>query len=203
MRLFWIVAGVLVLDQVTKVVVRLNMDSGHLGAIDLVGGWLKFTYTENPGMAFGINFGPAGMITAFSMIAAVMIVVYLVRVRDGYLPYTSSLACILGGAIGNIVDRLFYGMIFDYGPFFQGRVVDFIHFDLWHGLIPASIPFIGGSYLSFFPIFNVADIGIVGGVMGILLFQKKFLNRMHPALSEEDIPVPEEHPVSEQTTPAA
>ncbi len=203
MRLFWIVAGVLVLDQVTKVVVRLNMDSGHIGAIDLVGGWLKFTYTENPGMAFGINFGPAGMITAFSMIAAVMIVIYLVRVRDGYFPYIASLACILGGAIGNIVDRLFYGMIFDYGPFFQGRVVDFIHFDLWHGLIPASIPFIGGSYLSFFPIFNVADIGIVGGVMGILLFQKKFLSGMHPAPPEADIPVLEEHPVSEQATPAA
>ncbi len=203
MRLFWIVSGVLVLDQVTKVVVRLNMDSGHIGAIDLVGGWLKFTYTENPGMAFGINFGPAGMITAFSMIAAVMIVVYLVRVRDGYFPYTASLACILGGAIGNIVDRLFYGMIFDYGPFFQGRVVDFIHFDLWHGLIPASIPFIGGSYLSFFPIFNVADIGIVGGVMGILLFQKKFLIGMHPAPSEAEIPVLEEHPVSEQAAPAA
>ncbi|MCY3487403.1 MAG: signal peptidase II [Bacteroidetes bacterium] len=196
MRLFWIVAGVLILDQTTKVIVRTNMDPGHFGAIDLVGGWLKFTYTENPGMAFGINFGPAGLITAFSIIAATLIVIYMLRVRDGYLPYTASLACILGGAIGNIIDRLFYGMIFDYGPFFQGRVVDFIHFDIWHGQVSSSIPLIGGSYLSFFPIFNVADIGIVGGVIGILLFQKKFLSGLHCCQPE---PAPsEEHPVSEQ-----
>ena len=121
MRLFWIAAGILVLDQVTKVIVRLNMNQGYLGAIDLVGDWLKFTYTENPGMAFGINFGPPGLITGFSIVAAVMIGIYLFRIRGGYMPYTASLACILGGATGNIVDRLFYGMIFGYGPFFQGR----------------------------------------------------------------------------------
>ncbi len=179
MRLLWIAAGVLVLDQASKVIVRLNMDQGHLGAINLVADWLKFTHTENPGMAFGINFGPPGLITGFSIIAAGLITVYMIRVRDGYLPYTASLACILGGAIGNIIDRLFYGIIFDYAPFFQGRVVDFIHFDIWYGRIPSAIPMIGDSYFSFFPIFNVADIGIVGGVIGILLFQKKFLQRLH------------------------
>ncbi len=198
MRLFWIAAGILVLDQVTKVIVRLNMNQGYLGAIDLVGDWLKFTYTENPGMAFGINFGPPGLITGFSIVAAVMIGIYLFRIRGGYMPYTASLACILGGATGNIVDRLFYGMIFGYGPFFQGRVVDFIHFDIWYGLLPASIPLIGGSYFSFFPIFNVADIAIVGGVAGILLFQKRFLHRLHPEQSAE---IPEdfnELPASEE-----
>ncbi len=175
MRLFWIVAGVMVLDQATKLIVRLNMDIGRLGAIDLLGDWLKFTYTENPGMAFGITFGPAGLITIFSLLAAAMITVYMFRVRAGYLPYTVSLACILGGALGNIIDRLFYGIVFDYAPFFQGRVVDFIHFDIWHGRLPSSVPLVGDVYLSLFPIFNVADIGIVGGVIGILVFQKKFL----------------------------
>ena len=126
-------------------------------------------------MAFGITFGPAGLITIFSLLAAAMITVYMFRVRTGYLPYTVSLACILGGALGNIIDRLFYGMVFDYAPFFQGRVVDFIHFDIWHGRLPSSVPLIGDVYLSLFPIFNVADIGIVGGVIGILVFQKKFL----------------------------
>ncbi len=202
MRLFWIVTGVLILDQATKVIVRTNMDPGHFGAMDLLGGWLKFTYTENPGMAFGINFGPPGLIAGFSVIAAVMITLYLIRVRRGYLPYTASLACILGGAIGNITDRLFYGIIFDYGPFFQGRVVDFIHFDIWHGQISSSIPLIGGSYLSFFPIFNVADIGIVGGVIGILLFQKKFLNGLHGSEPEEPLDNPEELPISEQPSVA-
>lgn len=176
MRLFWIAAGVLVLDQATKVIVRLSMDPGPLGSVGLVAGWLKFTYTENPGMAFGINFGPPGLITGFSIIAALMITIYMFSVREGYLPYTASLACILGGAIGNLIDRLFYGLIFDYAPFFQGRVVDFIHFDIWNGRLPSSLPLAGGYYFSFFPIFNVADIGIVGGVIGILLFQKKFLH---------------------------
>ncbi len=175
MRLFWIVAGVMVLDQATKLVVRLKMDIGHLGAINLLGDWLKFTYTENPGMAFGITFGPAGLITVFSLLAAAMITVYMFRVRTGYLPYTVSLACILGGALGNIIDRLFYGMVFNYAPFFQGRVVDFIHFDIWYGQLPSGVPLIGDVYLALFPIFNVADIGIVGGVIGILVFQKKFL----------------------------
>lgn len=197
MRLFWIVAGVLVLDQGTKVIVHRNMDPGQFGAIDLVGDWLKFTYTENPGMAFGINFGPAGLISAFSVIAAIMIAIYIFRVRDGYLPYTASLACILGGAIGNIIDRLFYGMIFNYAPFFQGHVVDFIHFDIWYGRLPTSIPVIGGNFLSFFPIFNVADIGIVGGVIGILLFQKKFLSRLHVREPEDEIVG-----APEQTAPA-
>ncbi len=195
MRLFWIVAGVLALDQATKFLVRLNMTQGYFGAIDLVGNWLKFTYTENPGMAFGINFGPPGLITGFSVVAAFMITVYVFRVRKGYLPYTASLACILGGAIGNNIDRLFYGLIFDYAPFFQGRVVDFIHFDIWQGRVPSAFPIIGDSYMAFFPIFNVADIGIVGGVIGILIFQKKFLQDFHPIQEAES---PEEQSEPEQ-----
>ena len=193
------------LDQATKLIVRLNMDIGQLGAIDLLGDWLKFTYTENPGMAFGITFGPAGLITIFSLLAAAMITVYMFRVRTGYLPYTVSLACILGGALGNIIDRLFYGIVFDYAPFFQGRVVDFIHFDIWQGRLPSSVPLIGDVYLSLFPIFNVADIGIVGGVIGILIFQKKFLAGVaaeHP--SEETVnpealssPIKDSRPVTE------
>lgn len=201
MRLFWIAAGIFLLDQLTKVVVRLNMDLGHFGAIDLLGGWLKFTYTENPGMAFGINFGPKGLITAFSIIAATMIMIYLFRVRSGYFPYTASLACILGGAIGNIMDRLFYGMFFGYAPFFQGRVVDFIHFDIWTGRVPSSVPLIGDSYLSFFPIFNVADIGIVGGVIGILIFQRKFLSGFQSEPLDDESEETPEVPAPEQSPP--
>jgi len=201
MRLFLIAIGVLLVDQVTKVIVRLNMDQGHLGAIDLIADWLKLTHTENPGMAFGINFGPPGLITGFSIVAAALIIVYLIRVRDGYLPYTASLACILGGAIGNIIDRLFYGMIFNYAPFFQGRVVDFIHFDLWYGRIPSAIPLIGDSYFSFFPIFNIADIGIVGGVIGILLFQKTFIQRLHVDQSDKDHEHREHLTPSEESVP--
>ena len=196
MRLAWVVAGVLVVDQASKMAVRLNLEPRR--SIGLLGDWLNFTFTENPGMAFGITFGPAGLITGFSIIATILIVVYLIHVRSGYGPYCISLACVLGGAIGNIIDRLLYGMIFDYAQFFQGHVVDFIHFDLWSGFVPPAVPLIGGTYLSLFPIFNVADIAIVGGVMGILLFQKQFHRSL--ADDEEDTvaePAPAAAPVAE------
>ena len=95
--------------------------------------------------------------------------------------------------------------MFDYAPFFQGRVVDFIHFDIWHGRLPSSLPLIGDVNLSLFPIFNVADIGIVGGVIGILVFQKKFLAGVAAEQpSEETVnpetlssPIQESRPVTE------
>jgi len=174
MRLLWIAAGVVLLDQTTKVVVRLTMAMPPYRSISLLGDWLKLTFTENPGMAFGISFGPAGMVTAFSIAATILIIVYLYRVRKEYAPYRFSLALILGGAVGNIIDRMFYGMLFDYGAFFQGRVVDFIHVNLWSGYVPETVPLIGGTYMALFPIWNVADMTIVVGVVGILVFQKKF-----------------------------
>ncbi len=178
MRLLWITLGVLVVDQVTKVIVRLNMSGLPRPSYGVIGGWLRLTYTENPGMAFGIMPGSTTVVTVCSLIAMVLIIVYMMKVRSGYKPYTMCLAAILGGAAGNIVDRLFYGPIFGYGPFFEGRVVDFIHFNIWAGLVPDSVPLIGGEYVALFPIFNVADIAICGGVAGILIFQKEFQRRV-------------------------
>ena len=174
MRLLWIAAGVVGVDRATKIVVHQKMSMPPYRSIDLIGDWLKLTFTENPGMAFGISFGPAGMVTAFSIVATILIIIYLYRVRKGYALYRASLALILGGAIGNIIDRMFYGMLFDYGNFFQGRVVDFIHVNLWSGYVPDAVPLVGGNYMALFPIWNVADMAIVVGVVGILVFQKKF-----------------------------
>ena len=191
MRLVWIVFGVIALDQATKVIVRLNLAISPRRSIPLIGDWLKFTYAENDGMAFGISFGPALLIPILSIVATVLIVIYLLRVRHIYAPYSICLTAILGGAIGNIIDRLFYGMFFNYGGLLGGRVVDFIHFDIWRGFLPDFIPGIGGSYMAFFPIFNVADIAIVGGVAGILLFQKRFQLRqteLESPIVEEDEP---------------
>ena len=182
MRLLWIAAGVVVVDQATKIVIHQTMSMPPYRSINLLGDWLKFTFTENPGMAFGITFGPAGLVTAFSIIATLLIIVYLYRVRKGYAPYRLSLALILGGAIGNIIDRTFYGMLFGYGEIFQGRVVDFIHVNLWSGYVPDTVPLIGGNYMALFPIWNVADMAIVIGVVGILVFQKKF----HKVLAEAE-----------------
>jgi signal peptidase II len=175
MRVFWITATVILVDQITKVLVYLNMYRNQ--SIPLVGDWLKLTFTENPGMAFGIDFGPRGMVTMFSVAATVLIIAYMWRVRGGYRPYLVSLALILGGALGNIIDRVFYGVIFGYAPLFMGRVVDFVHVDLWRGTLRELLPFLGGGgdvYFALFPIWNVADMAIVGGVVGILVFQQRF-----------------------------
>jgi signal peptidase II len=172
MHIFWITFTIVVIDQITKQVVLRSMYVGQ--SIELIGDWLKFTFTENPGMAFGITFGPRGMVTFLSMAATGLIVVYLYRVRHLYKPYRVSIACILGGALGNIIDRVFYGMLFNDAPLFAGKVVDFIHVNLWRGYLPEAWPLVGGKYTALFPIWNVADMAIVLGVLGILFFQGAF-----------------------------
>lgn len=175
MRVLWITAVVVLLDQASKVAVLRTMFRGE--SIPLLGDWLKFTFTENPGMAFGLAFGPPGMVTVFAIAATLLIVYYMVHVRNGYTPYRISLAMILGGAIGNIIDRVFYGLLLGYGDLFQGQVVDFIHVNIWRGYISEAIPFAGGTYIALFPIWNVADMAIVLGVVGILFFQRTFHER--------------------------
>lgn len=172
MRVFWVTALIILVDQVTKLAIYASMYRGQ--SIPVLGDWLRLTYTLNPGMAFGITFGPPGLITMLALAATLLILVYIIRVRRGYAPYRYSLALILGGALGNIIDRVFYGKLFGYAELFQGQVVDFIHVNLWRGYIPESIPLLGGTYAALFPIWNVADMAIVIGVVGILLFQRQF-----------------------------
>ena len=167
MRVLWISGLVVLLDQFTKQLVLRTMYRGQ--QIPVLGDWLKFTFTENPGMAFGITPGPTAVVTVFSMLATALIVFYLYRVRKDYYPYRASLALILGGALGNIIDRLFYG-----DALLSGKVVDFIHVNLWSGFLPESIPLVGGMYISLFPIWNVADMGIVCGVASVVLLHKKY-----------------------------
>jgi signal peptidase II len=174
-RVLWISAAVVVLDQATKATVLRFMRPEQ--SIPILGDWLRLTFTENPGMAFGITIGPAGTITVLALIATVLVAAYIYQVRNDYAPYRWGLALILGGALGNIIDRVFYGVLLDYGSFFTGHVVDFIHVSLWQGFIPQSVPILGGSYLELFPIWNVADMSIVLGVIGVLLFHQTFHER--------------------------
>jgi signal peptidase II len=177
MRVFWISGAVVLLDQATKAAVLQLMYREQ--SIPLLGDWLRLTFTENPGMAFGITIGPPGTVTVFSVVATIFVAAYVYQVRNDYAPYRWSLAFILGGALGNIIDRIFYGVLLDYGTWFTGHVVDFIHVSLWQGFIPRSIPFFGGSYLELFPIWNVADMSIVLGVVGVMLFHHPFHKRRH------------------------
>lgn len=182
-RAIWIISSVIVLDQASKIAVLKTMERQE--SISIIGDWFRFTFTENPGMAFGIEYGPASLITIFSIAATGLIILYLRKVGHIYTPYRLSLALVLGGAIGNIIDRLFYGMILYDAPLFSGKVVDFIHINAWRGFVPENVPLLGGKYLQLFPIWNVADMAIVLGVVGILVFQSRFHEKV-AALEESD-----------------
>ncbi|MFT4605345.1 MAG: signal peptidase II [Rhodothermales bacterium] len=171
---------IVVIDQITKQLVVANMYQGQ--SIPVLGDWLRLTYTENPGMAFGIELGAPALVTIFSIVATGLILFYLARVGRLYTPYRYSLALVLGGAFGNIIDRVFYGAFLYDEPLFLGRVVDFIHVNMWRGHIPEGVPFFGGSYVALFPIWNVADMAIVVGVVGILIFQRTF----HQVLADRE-----------------
>jgi len=175
MRVLWISAIVVAIDQAAKAAVLQFMH--YQQSIPLVGDWLRLTFTENPGMAFGLQVGPPGTVTVLSIIATILVGGYIYRIRHEYPPYRWSLGFILGGAIGNIIDRVLYGVLLDYGTLFTGHVVDFIHVSLWQGFIPEIVPLIGGAYMELFPIWNVADMSIVLGVLGVLYFHRTFHER--------------------------
>lgn len=177
--------AIIVLDQVVKLLVYYNMDMGVHGQIPVFGDWFKLHYLTNPGMAFGMQIGSVYgklFLTIFRLFAMFMIGYYLYylakkNVHQGLL---WCVAMILGGAIGNLVDSIFYGVIFDnapYGapsPWFHGQVIDMFYIDIWEGRLPDWLPLIGGDYMALWPVFNIADASIFMGVATILVFQSKF-----------------------------
>jgi len=174
MRVLWVSLALLVADQLTKVWVVATMVPGQ--SIPVVGSVLRLTYTTNPGMAFGLEVGPKLFLSLFSIVATVAIVVYLWYVRTAPWGYRLALAAIIGGAAGNVIDRTFYGVFYGYAPLFYGEVVDFIHIDLWRGVV--DLPLLGPRFIPLFPIWNVADMAIVLGVGAIILFQGYFGREM-------------------------
>lgn len=185
---------VVIIDQITKLMVKgfsipflnINFEGMVYGSsIDVIGDIFKFTFVENPGMAFGINVGGYAklLLSLFSLFASIAIIVYIYKSREQKLLFRLSLALILGGAIGNLIDRFFYGMIFDYAPLFYGRVVDFLHFN--------ALGFtIFGKTFDSFPIFNVADSAVTIGVFILLIFHKSFEPESQDKVDEE-IEIPE------------
>jgi signal peptidase II len=205
MRFLWLSALVVALDQATKAAVLQFMAApgGVPRSIPVLGDWLRLTFTENPGMAFGLTIGPPGTVTVLSILATVLVVGYIYQVRHGYAPYVWSLSLILGGALGNIIDRVFYGVLLDYGPYFTGHVVDFIHVSLWRGFVPDVVPLIGGAYMELFPIWNVADMAIVLGVVGVLAFHRAFHRRRLAASGGARDTAPADAPADAETPDAA
>ena len=188
MRVLWATLFIVIADQVTKVLVRTQMQYGE--SIPVIGDLLKWTFTENPGMAFGVELGggDAGklFLTVFSVVATGLILLYLRHVRLAPFGYRMALALILGGALGNVIDRVFYSVLWGYGPLGFGNVVDFIHIDVWSGRLPASWPLVGDTFVSIFPIGNIADLAIIGGVVAVLTFQRAFHDHIRAAEAAVD-----------------
>lgn len=181
---------VLLADQVLKIWIKTNM---VLGQEFKFADWAIIHFTENPGMAFGLELGGdyGKLILTLFRIIVVGGIIYWLRnlIKEKTKPIgIVAVAMILAGAIGNILDSIFYGVLFSesygqvatflpegggYASWFHGRVVDMFYFPLYKGYLPDWLPFWGGDYFVFFrPIFNIADTSISVGVGLLLLFQK-------------------------------
>ena len=180
----------IILDQVIKIYVKTHF---ILGEEVVVFDWFRIHFTENNGMAMGFEFGGrAGklFLTLFRIVAVGGIIYWLSQniKRKVHNAVIVAIALIFSGAVGNILDSIFYGVIFDssnhkvatlfadkpYGEFLHGKVVDMLYFPIWEGNLPDWIPFIGGDMFTFFQyIFNHADAFISIGVALLFIFSKQ------------------------------
>jgi len=176
LRILYLTLAVIIADQISKFyikgisipVLNIEFEGMYLGeSISVIGDFFRITFTENPGMAFGFDPGSDFklFISVFSLVASIGLLVYLYTVRNKSLSLKIAIALILGGAVGNVIDRMFYGIIFDYAPLFYGKVVDFFDFDFFNFSI------FGRSY-DRWPIFNIADAAVSIGVLILLFFYK-------------------------------
>lgn len=185
-RWFWaIVVVVALLDQLTKWLVR---TSPQLHFKVLIEDWLVFNLTSNPGMAMGISWAPTWVISIIAIVASAGIIWYAFSlIRPAPLGFMIAMGLIIGGAFGNILDRIYMGYVEGYGGILSGHVVDFIYFSyVW----PEWFPWIGGK--AAFPyIFNVADIAISVAVLTLILGAKWLLPHDQPKPAAASPAVPE------------
>lgn len=177
MRVIFVSAAVVLLDQLSKIFVKgfsipflhFSFSGMYEGqTIPVIGNFFRITFTENPGLAFGFSPGPQFKlwISVFSLVASIGLLIYLYYIRNQKLSLRLSIAFILGGAVGNLIDRMFYGVIYGYAPLFYGKVVDFLDFDFFH------ITIFNRTYERW-PIFNFADAAVTIGVFILIFFYRK------------------------------
>ena len=202
-----VILFVLFIDQASKIIVKTQMTLGQ--NIPVIGNWFNIYFIENEGMAFGMQFsGEYGklILSIFRIIAVIFIGWYIHKLvlQKAHRGLIMSVSLIMAGAIGNITDSAFYGLLFSesyfshtaeflpegggYASFLHGRVVDMLYFPLIRGNFPGWFPFWGGQEFIFFrPVFNVADSAITIGVFILLIFQKKFFDSVKkPELAKEE-----------------
>lgn len=189
----FVILSVLLLDQSLKVWVKLNMYMGQ--TIEILD-WFHLHFTENKGMAFGLVFGGNYgklLLSLFRVFAVGLLTWFLARlIRErAHKGLIVALSMIIAGALGNIIDSAFYGLLFSgsfhsiatflpesggYAGFLYGSVVDMLYFPVYHGYLPQ---WMGGSYVELFrPIFNLADLSITFGVFSLIVFQRYFFTHL-------------------------
>jgi signal peptidase II len=199
-QIILIILGIIFADQALKFYIKLSYFQGeeHL----MIGQWFRLHFVENEGMAWGWKFGGGFGKIALTLFRLVAVIwgTFLLRdfIRKQYHKgFIICAAMIYAGALGNLIDSMFYGMIFEqsnpfnqnvarflppgggYASFLHGKVVDMLYFPIVRNAhFPSWVPFWGGEELEFFrPVFNIADAAISTGVMIILVFQNKFFNK--------------------------
>ena len=189
---------ILLVDQISKFYIKTHF---ALNDKTIVFNWFQIVFVENEGMAWGTKMSDfitfisdrtaKVLLTAFRIVAVGFISYWLLSSikKKSSTILIIAIALIFSGALGNIIDSVFYGILFNdsqsqvatflpdgggYDTFFHGKVVDMLHFPMWSGFLPDWIPFIGGDYFTFFePVFNIADMAISTGIGMLLVFNKK------------------------------
>ena len=187
-----LILGILVLDQALKTWVKTNMFIGQ--EFHLIKDLAIIHFTENNGMAFGMEFGGELGKLALSIFRIIAVggigygLYYLIK-HKYHRGLILNVAFIFAGALGNIIDSVFYGMIYGYEKIFHGRVVDMFYLPLIQGNFPSWFPIWGGEEFIFFrPVFNIADSAISIGVIMILIYQKRYFKEEiieQPSLNSE------------------
>ena len=191
MKVLWITFTVIAADQLSKLYIKgisipfLNIKlTGmyHGESIPVIGNFFKITFIENPGMAFGFDPGSGYKfwVSLFSLAASIGLFIYLFSAREKPLSLRIAIAMILGGAIGNLIDRALYGIFFNYAPLFYGKVVDFLDFDFF------DFSILGRNY-DRWPIFNLADASVTIGVLILLFFYKQVKKEDEPIAVSESV----------------
>lgn len=193
---FVVILAVILIDQTIKIWVKTHF---YIGEDYRITDWFQLVFVQNNGMAFGMEMGPKLFLTLFRIIAVIALFWIIVKIRKKdwvSAGFMVCLALITAGALGNIIDCVFYGVVFNdpapynvavlfpegggYAPLLQGKVVDMFYFPLFSFTWPAWIPFVGGeNFLFFQPVFNFADSAITVGMLAMIIFYSHHLSGDH------------------------